>query len=160
MPSVAEVTAWLAERGIRARFFAEPTPTAESAARAVGCSAAEIAKSILFIVGQSPVLVVTSGDRKIRGGLLKQATGLSGKVRLPRGEEVNRFTGFAPGGVCPFLLPSSLPVLVDRSLWRFATVYPAAGNDHSAVPLTPDQLLQLADGRPVEICSSLEVPAG
>jgi prolyl-tRNA editing enzyme YbaK/EbsC (Cys-tRNA(Pro) deacylase) len=160
MPSVTEVKAWLAGQGIAVRSFVEPTPTAETAARAVGCSPAEIAKSILFIVGAAPVLVVTSGDRKIRGSLLKQVTGLTGKVRLPRAEEVKTHTGYAPGGVCPFLLPPGLPILVDRSLWRFTIVYPAAGDDHSAVPLDPDRLVHLTGGRLAEVCSSLEVSAG
>ena len=155
MPDTETVASWLAARGVAVLRFAADTPTAASAAQAIGCSAAEIAKSILFLVGGEPVLVVTAGDMKIRSGLLKQALGRSGKVRLPESGEVLAATGYLPGGVCPFLLPADLLVLVDRSLGRFAIVYPAAGDDHSGVPLTPRQLLELSGGREVEVSQPL-----
>lgn len=146
MPSIGEIKRYLAGLGIEVREFPEPTPTSDTAARAVGCSVGEIAKTILFLVGGTPVAVVTSGDAKVKGSKLKKATGLTGKVKLPTAEEVIRYTGFAPGGVCPFLLPEGIRVIVDRSLRRFRVVYPAAGNDHSAVPITVDRLLAVTGG--------------
>lgn len=157
MPSIEEVKADLTARGVQVLEFSTPTPCSVSAARAVGCSVAEIAKSMLFIVGGEPVLVVTCGDMKIKSSLLKQALGRSGKVRLPAAEEVLRHTGYAPGGVCPFLLPAELPVLLDRSLRRFATVYPAAGTDFSAVPLSVERLLELTGAIEVEVCEPLPI---
>ena len=65
------------------------------------------------LVGGKPVLVVASGDVRVKSGLLKQATGWSGQVRLPAPEEVVRYTGYPPGAVSPFLLPQGLPVLLD-----------------------------------------------
>ena len=59
MPDITDVKRYLAERGIPVWEFDDPTPTAETAARAVGCSAAEIAKTVLFLVGETPVVVVT-----------------------------------------------------------------------------------------------------
>lgn len=155
MPTIAEVKSYLAARQVAVLEFELPTPCSVSAARAVGCSVAEIAKSMLFIVGGQPVLVVTSGDMKVKSSLLKQALGRSGKVRLPEAEEVRQHTGYAPGGVCPFLLPAELSVLLDRSLRRFATVYPAAGNDFSAVPLSVERLLELSGAIEVEVCEPL-----
>ncbi len=155
MPTVTEVSRWLAGHAVQVLTFSEGTPTAETAALAVGCLPAEIAKSILFLIGENPVLVVTSGDRKIRSGLLKQVTGLSGKVRFPRPDEVLHHTGYAPGGVCPFLLPPGLKVICDLSLWRFPLVYPAAGDDHSAVPLAPQRLFELIGGERAEVCGPL-----
>jgi prolyl-tRNA editing enzyme YbaK/EbsC (Cys-tRNA(Pro) deacylase) len=75
-----------------------------------------------------------------------------GKVRLPAATDVQRLTGYLPGGVCPFLLPAELPVLLDLSLQRFSRVYAAAGNDASAVPLSAAQLELLTAGRWVEVC--------
>lgn len=152
MPTIAEVKAYLQQREIEVWEFQAPTPNCELAARAVGCSVAEIAKTILFIVGNQPIAIVTSGDLKVKGSKLKQALQLKGKVRLPDAEEVARHTGYAPGGVCPFLLPEGLTVLVDTSMRRFPKVYAAAGNDHSAVPITVDQLLAITRGMEVDVC--------
>lgn len=160
MPTVAEVTEFLSARGIPVRTYAEDTPTAATAAAAVGCSVGEIAKTLLFMVGGEPVVVVTAGDRKVKGSKLKRATGRRGKVRLPDAGEVERHTGYRPGGVCPFLLPKELPVVVDGSLRRFATVYPAAGDDHTAVPVSADRLLELTGGSEVDACDPLEGAAG
>lgn len=146
MPSIADVKAYLKERSIEVWEFEELTPTSETAAKAVGCSVAEIAKSILFVVGDQPVVAVTCGDRRIKGSRLKQAAGLKGKVRLPGEDEVLRYTGYAPGGVCPFLLPPSVRIIIDSAMRRFPRVYAAAGNDRSAVPITVEQLLSLTGG--------------
>ena len=155
MPTVAEVTEYLEQWGIPVQTYVEDTPTAATAAAAVGCSVGEIAKTLLFIVGGEPLVVVTAGDQKVKGSKLKGATGRTGKVRLPDAGEVARHTGYRPGGVCPFLLPAELPVVVDTSLRRFATVYPAAGDDHTAVPVTVEQLLELTGGGEVDASDPL-----
>ncbi|ROQ93610.1 YbaK/EbsC family protein [Desulfosoma caldarium] len=156
MPTILDVKAFLAQHGIEVWEFDQPTPTSEAAAKAVGCTVAEIAKTILFLVGDQPVVVVTCGDRRIKGSRLKQAVGLKGKVRLPGEDEVVRHTGYAPGGVCPFLLPSSVTVLIDTSMRRFPRVYAAAGNDHSAVPITVDHLLTITGGMEAAVSDAPE----
>lgn len=155
MATIDEVKTYLADHDIPVLEFEAPTPTAETAAAAVGCSAAEIAKSVLMLVGGAPLLIVTCGDMKVSSSLLKQASGRSGKVRLPQAEEVIAHTGYAPGGVCPFLLPPQLPVFIDASLQRFEKVYAAAGNAHSAVPVAAAQLLALTGGIEVAVCVPL-----
>ncbi|PLX98971.1 MAG: aminoacyl-tRNA deacylase [Desulfuromonas sp.] len=151
MADFIEIKDFLSAQGLTLLEFDAPIPSAETAAAAVDCTIAEIAKSILLLVGDAPVLVVTSGDMKVNSSLLKKATGLSGKVRLPAADEVKRHTGFTPGGVSPFLLPSGLPVLLDYSLGRFYQVYPACGNSHSAVAITFAQLKSLTGGVEVRV---------
>ena len=155
MPDIEQVREYLTGEGIEVLEFNVPTPTSVAAAAALNCSVAEIAKSILFLINGTPVLVVTSGDMKVKSSRLKQACGLTGKVRLPAAEDVERLTGYLPGGVCPFLLPAELPVLIDQSLRRFQFVYPAGGNDFSGVPVSFTQLLHLTNGRVVDVCDSL-----
>ena len=48
--------------------------------------------------------------------------------------------GHAPGGVCPFGVNEGVAVYLDESLRKFDTVYPAAGNSHTAVKLTLQEL--------------------
>ncbi len=155
MAEASELKKYLAAHDIEVREYVEPTATAAAAAEAVGCSVAEIAKTLLFLVGGKPVAVVTCGDMKVKSSRLKQASGLAGKVKLPQAEEVLSYTGYEPGGVCPFLLPSDLPLWLDSSLQRFPVVYAAAGNSHSAVPLTPAQLGTLTDGRIADLCDPI-----
>ena len=156
MPSIGEIKSYLATKGIDVWEFAEPTPTSQSAALTVGCSVGEIAKTILFLIGKIPVVVVSCGDVKINTSKLKKAARLTGKVRLPGSEDVQCHTGYLPGGVCPFLLPAGLKILLDSSMRRFPRVYAAAGNDHSAVPISFDQLEKITGGTEVDICQNLE----
>lgn len=155
MPSIDEVKNYLAGHRIEVWEYRQPTPTCETAAAAVGCTPAEIAKTLLFLVGGQPAVVVTCGDMKVKSSLLKKAAGLSGKVKLPQAEDVLQHTGYAPGGVCPFLLSAELPILLDTSMRRFPQVYAAAGNDYSAVPVTFSQLEALTGGVAVDVCSPL-----
>lgn len=143
----------LEREGLTVLNAAAPTRDSATAAAAVGCTVAEIAKSILLLVGGRPVLVVASGDVRVKSGLLKKAAGWSGQVRLPAPDEVLRHTGYPPGAVSPFLLPQRLPVLLDASLRRFPVIYPAAGDDSSSVGIAGDHLQRLCGGRWVEVCS-------
>lgn len=62
-----------------------------------------------------------------------------------------------PGGVCPFGINDDIEVYLDESLKKFDTVYPAAGNDHSAVKLTIPELEQVADANGwVDVCKETE----
>ena len=59
-------------------------------------------------------------------------------------DEVEEYIGHAPGGVCPFGIKDGIKVYLDESLKRFQTLYPAVGNDHSAVRLTIAELEDVA----------------
>lgn len=153
---IEKVKEFLAAEGIEVLEFDVPTPTSETAALAVGCAVGAIAKSVLVLVGGVPVVVIASGDTKISSSRLKQALGLSGKVRFADAEQVLALTGYRPGGVCPFLLPDGVGVLLDSSLSRFDSVYPAAGNAYSAVPLGFDLLKSLSGATVVDVCLPLD----
>lgn len=151
----AELKGYLRDHGIEVMEFEQQTATAVTAAAAVGCTVAEIAKTLLFLIGEQPVAVVTCGDMKVRSSPMKKAFGLKGKVKFPRTEDVINFSGYAPGGVCPFLLPQNLPVLLDQSLARFPLVYAAAGNSYSAVPISVEQLCQLTGAKVTDLCEPI-----
>lgn len=151
----SEIKEHLKVHGIEVWEYEEETATSETAAAAVGCSIAEIAKTLLFLIGGKPVAVVTCGDMKVKSSPLKKVFGLTGKVKFPQSEDVIEHTGYAPGGVCPFLLPTQLPICLDKSLERFPVVYAAGGNSHSAVPVTLEQLKALTGGEMADLCAPM-----
>lgn len=125
------------------------TPTSEMAATRIGCEVGQIAKSMLF-KGKDGVfrLIVCSGDRRVDNKKLKDTLGV--KARFATAEETEAVTGYQPGGVCPFAL-NDLDMYLDHSLQRFETIYPAAGNNASGVPIGFDQLQQIIGARVCDV---------
>ena len=68
-------------------------------------------------------------------------------------DEVSSLTGHAVGGVCPFGLATSLPILCDVSLRDFPIVFPAAGSQTSSIKVAPERLATLVGARWVHVCS-------
>ncbi len=126
--------------------FATPTKTAQQAADAAGCELGQIVKSLVFVVDDRPVLVLVAGDRRGDAPAIAELMGGS-EAHFADAETVRAATGFAIGGVSPFALPEGLPVLVDDSLMRFETLYPAAGTPASMVKIRRTDLIDLAGGR-------------
>jgi prolyl-tRNA editing enzyme YbaK/EbsC (Cys-tRNA(Pro) deacylase) len=109
--------------------FERPTRTVNEAAAAVGCQAAQIAKSIVFIADGDPVVVIASGARRIDEGALCEVLDCA-EARPATPDEVRAATGFAPGGVPPF--SHGLPVVMDQALLDEGRVW-AAGGDGNTV---------------------------
>lgn len=109
----------------------ESTATVALAAEALGVEPGMIAKTMSFLQGEQPVLILTEGTAKVDNRKYKDTFHVKAKM-IPF-EQVEEVTGHAPGGVCPFGIKDGIEVYLDESLKRFETVYPAAGDDHSAV---------------------------
>ncbi len=147
-PSVRRVQQALIEAGSEARVMAlaETARTAQDAADSIGTPLGSIVKSLLFMVGHRPVMALIAGDRQCDVKVLPAVLGLAGKARRANAEEVREATGFAIGGVAPIAHPRVLPVAIDASLGRFATVYAAAGHPHCVFASTLAELERLTGG--------------
>ena len=134
------VKKWLVERGLGDRLteHKEIIDTVEHAAQQIGCSEAEIAKTLSFIVDGEPVVIVMAGDGRVNSSRFKALFHTKPSM-IPR-DKVEELTGFEPGGVCPFGVSAGIPVWLDVSMKRFAYVHPAGGNMYTSVRLTPDEL--------------------
>lgn len=130
--------------------FDESTHNSELAAKSLGVAVGQIAKTILLLVDDGPVVVVISGDRRVDFKKVKALRG-GRKVRLAGPEDVTARTGFKVGAVSPVALPEEIPVYLDASLKRFETVYPAAGETNNMFVTTPVELLALARGREADL---------
>lgn len=122
----------------RVREFSQSSATVELAAQALGCEPARIAKSLTFMVGGEPVMVVTAGDMKVDNAKYKAEFGTKAKMLTPA--EVDELIGHSVGGVCPFGIKDGVRVFLDNSLKRFDRVFPACGSGNTAVELTVDEL--------------------
>jgi prolyl-tRNA editing enzyme YbaK/EbsC (Cys-tRNA(Pro) deacylase) len=91
------------------------------------------------------VLVVTSGDKRVDEKLVAAITGPLGRADA---DFVKARTGFSIGGVSPVAHQTPTVVLIDRELFRFPTLWAAAGHPKGVFCLTPDELVRLT-GAPV-----------
>jgi Cys-tRNA(Pro) deacylase len=149
---VLRVSQALREAGVEARVeeFAEGTPTARDAARAVGCELAQIVKSIVFVCDGAYVLALVPGDRRADERAVAAAAGAS-EVRPARGAEVVEATGFEAGGVSPFPQRSIVRTLMDPSFLQYPVVWIGAGSPSHMASLDPAQLVRLAGATTVEL---------
>ena len=123
--------------------------TVALAAEAHGVDPDQIAKTICIRVGERTALVVMAGTARLDNRKCRETLG--GKPRMLTAEEVLAATSHPVGGVCPFGLPSALPVYCDRSLEKFDTVVPAAGAINAAVRLSPQRMAELTAAEWVDV---------
>ena len=144
-PTALRTAELLRDAGVDARVveFDQPTRTSAEAAVAIGCSVAEIAKSIVFRGGDSgrAIVVVASGDNRVSEA--KVAASVGEPLLRADAEFVRTATGYAIGGVAPIGHAQPVKLLLDVDLRRFAIVWAAAGTPFSVFPVTPDQLRSL-----------------
>ncbi len=116
--------------------------TSAEAAAGLGCSVAEIAKSIVFrrTTDDAAVMVVASGANRVDENKVAALVGPLGRADA---QLVKQRTGSTIGGVCPTGHAGPTVMLVDRDLLQFDSVWAAAGHPHAVFNLTPAQLLAL-----------------
>ena len=138
--SIEKVRAYLRSLGLEDRIMELPqsSATVELAAQALGCEPAKLAKTMSFLLGEEPILILTAGDARVDNHKFKETFHI--KAKMIPWEQVEALVGHAPGGVCPFAVPENVKVYLDVSLKPFDTVYPAAGSSNSAVRLSVEEL--------------------
>ena len=142
--SLEKAKNFLAKAGYADRII-EPeasTATVPLAARALGTTEGEIAKTLSFLIDGRAVLIVVRGDARIQNHKFKEQ--FHTKAKMLPWDQVEEMVGHEPGGVCPFGVNGGVEVYLDVSLKDFDYVYPAAGNDHSGVKLTPEELYEIS----------------
>ena len=142
--SLEKAKAYLAEKGYADHVIEleDSSATVQLAAQALGVEPGMIAKTMSFLIGEEAILILTEGTARVDNRKYKDIFHMKAKM-IPF-EEVENWIGHVPGGVCPFGIKEGVKVYLDESLKQFDTVYPAAGNDHSAVKLTIAELEEVA----------------
>jgi prolyl-tRNA editing enzyme YbaK/EbsC (Cys-tRNA(Pro) deacylase) len=152
---VERVTAYLRDAGgeVRVEEFLDGTPTAQAAARAIGCDLGQIVKSLVFDCDGRPVLVLVPGDRRADAAKVAQAAGCR-FARIAGPEEVTDATGFEPGAVAPFPLPRVERLFIERTLLAHRVVWIGAGSERHMAALAPAELVRLSRARPMDVVES------
>ncbi|MEM0120981.1 MAG: YbaK/EbsC family protein [Thermoprotei archaeon] len=150
MNGTERVRNYIQMRSIQAeiRILESSTRSSQLAAKALGCSVAEIAKSIVFVDEQNTLVVVLSGDKKVDLQKLCGTLGLN--LRLATPEEVFSRTGYMVGGVPPFPHRSGVRVVVDSSVLRFPIVWAAAGDNNSLMQISTAELVRASEAQVIE----------
>lgn len=151
--SARRVQAALDAQGLalKVREFPASTRTSEEAAAAIGCSVAQIAKSLVFRARDSgrPVLIVASGANRVDE---KKVAALIGeKIERADPEFVRVKTGYVIGGVPPIAHLEPPVTLLDEDLFKLQVIWAAAGTPNAVFELTPADLRSLTGGQVADL---------
>lgn len=127
------------------------TRTASDAAESIGCTVSQIAKSVIFMHGETgePVLVVASGANMVCADKVKEATGIV--LTKADASFVREKVGYAIGGVPPVAHHSSVHTILDNDLNQYSEIWAAAGTPNSVFKLNPQKLGELTQGQWVDL---------
>jgi prolyl-tRNA editing enzyme YbaK/EbsC (Cys-tRNA(Pro) deacylase) len=153
-PSAQKVQDTLTALGFGTRQVVElpdSTRTSAEAAAAIGCTVAQIAKSVIF-KGQNsgqPILVIASGVNRVNTQRLAALIGEP--LDKPDADFVREKTGFVIGGVPPVGHSQPITTFVDQDLRQYDEIWAAAGTPRAVFKLTPADLEKMTGGRVIDI---------
>ena len=109
----------------------DSTRTADDAAAALGCSKAQIVKSLVFrdTVTGRPVVVLASGPNLVDVTVIAARHGAP--IDKADADFVKAATGYSIGGVPPIGHQQPVTLFVDEDLLTFDEVWAAAGTPHA-----------------------------
>jgi prolyl-tRNA editing enzyme YbaK/EbsC (Cys-tRNA(Pro) deacylase) len=129
--------------------FPEGTRTSQDAANAVGCTVAQIAKSIVLRAGEQVVLVIASGRNRV--DIAKVAAAAGAPVKSADGRWVRDVTGFAIGGVPPIAHTANVRIFIDADLMALDPIWAAAGTPRHVFRTSPEELARITGGTVMDV---------
>lgn len=119
--SFERVKNYLAPFGLADRCIdlKDSSATVALAAQALGTEEARIAKTMSFLLDDTPLIVVVAGDARVDNHKFKET--FHKKAKMIPGADCEKYIGHRPGGVCPFDLPDTVPVYLDVSMKRLTS---------------------------------------
>jgi prolyl-tRNA editing enzyme YbaK/EbsC (Cys-tRNA(Pro) deacylase) len=126
-------------------MMATTARSAAEAAAAIGCTVAQIAKSLVFRAASGrAVLVIASGVNRVDE--TKVAAALGEKLGKADADFVRDRTGYAIGGVAPVGHPPGVRIFIDADLGNHDALWAAAGHPHAVFRVTLAELERLTGG--------------
>lgn len=130
--------------------YPHSTHTAQEAADAVEAQVGAIVKSLLFLEGDTPLLVLASGANIVELGLVEQQLGVT--LAKADAQSVKLHTGFSIGGVPPLGHPTALTTVMDQDVLSFSEVWAAAGSANAVFRLDPVELQRITRATVLRVC--------
>ncbi len=118
------------------------TATVEAAADALDVDTAMIIKSLVFIAGDQPILVINNGTARVDRKKLAAHLDMSPKrVKFARAEQALEITGYVVGSMPPFGHREKLRTLVDAATAELQTAYGGGGGLDVMMRLSLSELI-------------------
>ena len=132
--------------------FPETTRTSAEAAKAIGCTVAQIVKSLIFRTnpGDQPILVLASGENRVDERKLAKLVGAKDlatgcRLRAPSDRVCHRRCA-ADRSYAELIL-----TYIDADLLTLQEIWAAAGSPNAVFKTTPEQLATMTQGKVAEI---------
>jgi prolyl-tRNA editing enzyme YbaK/EbsC (Cys-tRNA(Pro) deacylase) len=140
------------ERGVAPAMVRVPegTRTSRDAARAVDAELGSIAKSLVFVVDDRPVLVICSGDHRVDETRLAAHFGAR-RARPAPLDVVRDVTGYVAGGTPAMGHRTVIEVVIDITLCRYRWVWSAGGTPDTVYPVSLERLVTASRARWADI---------
>ena len=128
------------------------TPTVPDAARALGVASRQIIKSLVFMVKDSPLLVIGCGEARIDSRKLAALFSVSrGRVKMASAQKAFDITGYVVGSMPPFGHRRKLPTVVDSVVPEMETIFGGGGDVDAMMRLSTDELLRTTEAQVASI---------
>ncbi len=142
------------------RMLQDAARTAQQAADGLGVELGQIAKSIIFKrkSDDAAVLVITSGDKRVDEAKVQALVCEAGsKLGRADADFVKLKTGFSIGGVAPVAHLTVPVTLLDQELFRFETIWAAAGHPNAVFEVSPYALQMLSQAPVADVVINVVV---
>ena len=128
------------------------TATVGDAASALGVDVVMIIKSLVFMAGDHPILVINNGLARVKRKKLAAYLGMSRKrVKFASAEQALEITGYVVGSMPPFGHQEKVRTLVDAATAELDTVYGGGGGIDAMMRLSSSELLRVTHAEVVDI---------
>ena len=122
----------------------------QEASEALGVSSGRVFKTLIAEVDGALVTGVVPVDGQLDLKALAAASG-GKKAAMAQVAAAERATGYVAGGISPVGQRKRLPVVVDESAMRFATVFCSAGRRGLEIEIAPADLVRATDAKVASI---------
>ena len=129
------------------------TATVGDAAKALGVDADMIIiKSLVFMAGDQPILVINNGPTRVDRRKLAAYLGINRKrIKFARAEQALEITGYVVGSMPPFGHREKLRTLVDAATAQLDTVYGGGGGIDAMMRLSSSELIDATHAEVADI---------